>query len=167
MTITAYRPPQQTGRESFAQSLHAEWTKFSTLRGWAIAVVIAAVLIDVVAVLAPRGDTQCGSGSGAACLAHVPTGPGGEAVNDSYYLASQPLAGNGSITVRVTSLTGMIAQNGGFQGPDSPPPGTMSPGLVPWAKAGIIITDGTRPGAAYAAMMVTGSHGVNAVRLHQ
>jgi ABC-type transport system involved in multi-copper enzyme maturation permease subunit len=160
MTITAYRPPQQTGRESFAQSLHAEWTKFRTLRGWVIAVVIAAVLIDVVAVLAPRGDTQCGSGSGAACLAHVPTGPGGEAVNDSYYLASQPLAGNGSITVRVTSLTGMIAQNGGFQGPDSPPPGTMSPGLVPWAKAGIIITDGTRPGAAYAAMMVTGSHGV-------
>jgi hypothetical protein len=79
MTITAYRPPQQTGRESFAQSLHAEWTKFRTLRGWVIAVVIAAVLIDVVAVLVPRGDTQCGSGSGAACLAHVPTGPGGEA----------------------------------------------------------------------------------------
>jgi ABC-type transport system involved in multi-copper enzyme maturation permease subunit len=161
MTITAYRPPQQTGRESFARLLHAEWTKFRTLRGWVIAIVIAAVLIDVVAVLVPRGDTQCGSGRGAACLAHVPTGPGGEAVNDSYYLASQPLAGNGSITVRVTSLTGMISSgDGGFQGPDSPPPGTMSPGLVPWAKAGIMITDGTRPGAAYAAMMVTGSHGV-------
>ncbi len=36
----------------------------------------------------------------------------------------------------------------------------MSAGLVPWAKAGIIITGSTRPGSAYAAMMVTGSHGV-------
>jgi|HubBroStandDraft_2_1064218.scaffolds.fasta_scaffold15206_2 ABC-type transport system involved in multi-copper enzyme maturation permease subunit len=160
MTITAYRPPQQAGRESFAQLVRAEWTKFRTLRGWVIAIVIAAVLIDVVGVLVPRGDTQCGTGSGAACLAHVATGPGGEAVNDSYYLASQPLAGNGSITVRVTSLTGEIAHDGGFSGPGSPPPGTMSPGLVPWAKAGIMVTDGTRPGAAYAAMMVTGSHGV-------
>ena len=31
---------------------------------------------------------------------------------------------------------------------------------MPWAKAGIIITGSTRPGSAYAAMMVTGSHGV-------
>jgi ABC-type transport system involved in multi-copper enzyme maturation permease subunit len=31
---------------------------------------------------------------------------------------------------------------------------------VPWAKAGIIIAASTRPGSAYAAMMVTGSHGV-------
>jgi len=160
-TITPYRPPQQNGRDSFAQLLHAEWTKFRTLRGWVIAIVIAAVLIDVVGVLVPRGDAQCGSGSGAACLAHVPTGPGGEAINDSYYLAAQPLAGDGSITVRITSLTGMISSgNGGFAGPDSPPPDTMSTGLVPWAKTGIIMTDGTRPGSAYAAMMVTGSNGV-------
>jgi ABC-type transport system involved in multi-copper enzyme maturation permease subunit len=165
-TITPYRPPQQAGRDGFAQLLHAEWTKFRTLRGWVIAIVIAAVLIAVVGVLLPRGgQNNCGSQSspksGAACLPHVPTGPGGEAVNDSYYLAAQPLAGDGSITVRVTSLTGMVSSgNGGFTGPNSPPPGTMSPGLVPWAKAGIIITDSTRPGSAYAAMMATGSHGV-------
>ena len=36
----------------------------------------------------------------------------------------------------------------------------MVPGLAPWAKAGIIIKQGTRQGSAYAAMMVTGSHGV-------
>jgi ABC-type transport system involved in multi-copper enzyme maturation permease subunit len=36
----------------------------------------------------------------------------------------------------------------------------MRGGLVPWAKAGIIIKASTRPGSAYAAMMVTGSHGV-------
>jgi len=159
-TMTPYRPPEQAGRDGFAQLIHAEWTKFRTLRGWLIAVVVAAVLIAVVGVLLPRGDNQCSSGSGAACLGQVPTGPGGEAVNDSYYLAAQPLAGDGSITVRVTSLTGLIAsQSGGFVGPNAPP-STMSPGLVPWAKAGIIITASTRPGAAYAAMMVTGSHGV-------
>ena len=160
MTITAYRPPQQTGRDRFAQLVHAEWTKFRTLRGWVIAIIIAALLIDAVGVLVPRGRIQCGSGSGAACLGHVPTGPGGEAVNDSYYLVAQPLARNGCITVQITSLTGMISQNGGFVGPGSPPQGTMSKGLVPWAKAGIIITGSTRPGSAYAAMMVTGSHGV-------
>ena len=32
--------------------------------------------------------------------------------------------------------------------------------LQPWSKAGIIIKASTRPGSAYAAMMVTGSHGV-------
>jgi ABC-type transport system involved in multi-copper enzyme maturation permease subunit len=156
-TITPYRPPQQAGRDGFAQLLRAEWTKFRTLRGWVIAIVIAVLLIDALALLVPRGNTQCGSQSGAACLPHVATGPGGEAVNDSYFLAAQPLAGDGSITVRVTSLTGVIEHNGGFVGPNTPP---SSPGLVPWAKAGIIITDGTRPGSAYAAMMVSGSHGV-------
>ncbi len=148
-TITPYRPPQQAGRDGFAQLLHAEWTKFRTLRGWVIAIVIAVVLIDVVGILVPRGQTQCGG----ACLRHVPTGPGGEAVNDSYYLAAQPLASDGTLTVRVTSLTGMIAPGNG-------PQSTGSPGVVPWAKAGIIITDGTPAGSGYAAMMVTGSHGV-------
>ena len=38
-----------------------------------------------------------------------PTGPGGEWVTDSFYFVRQPLAGNGSITVRVTSLTGLYS----------------------------------------------------------
>jgi ABC-type transport system involved in multi-copper enzyme maturation permease subunit len=149
-TITPYRPPQQAGRDGFAQLVRAEWTKFRTLRGWVIAIVIAAVLIDVLGLLLPVGHTSCGQHSGAACLPRVPTGPGGEAVNDSYYLAGQPLTGNGSITARVTSLTGLV--------PDAQ--GNLRPGLVPWAKAGIIITASTRPGSAYAAMMATARHGV-------
>ena len=36
----------------------------------------------------------------------------------------------------------------------------MVPGLVEWAKAGIIIKRSTHQGSAYAAMMVTGGHGV-------
>jgi ABC-type transport system involved in multi-copper enzyme maturation permease subunit len=68
----------------------------------------------------------------------------------------QPLAGDGSITVRMTSLTGLLP---------APPtsrdaPGTTRPGLAPWAKAGLIIKASTQTGSAYAAVMVTGTHGV-------
>jgi ABC-type transport system involved in multi-copper enzyme maturation permease subunit len=85
--------------------------------------------------------------------ANPPVGPGGEAVADSFYFVRQPLAGNGSITAQVTSLTGLIPSTTGTGS------GTR-PGLVPWAKAGIIIKESTRPGSAYAAMMVTADHGV-------
>jgi ABC-type transport system involved in multi-copper enzyme maturation permease subunit len=72
-----------------------------------------------------------------------------------------PLDGNGSITVRMTSLTGLYNPNGGISGQAGQSPlAGMKPGLQSWSKAGILIKDGTRPGSAYAAMMVTGSHGV-------
>ena len=97
--------------------------------------------------LAPGQQGSCNT---AGCT--VPKGPGGEEVSDSFYFVHQPLAGNGSITARITSLTGQIPV---------PAQGTaMRAGLVPWAKAGIIIKASTTPGSAYAAMMVTGSHGV-------
>jgi hypothetical protein len=66
-------------------------------------------------------------------------------VSDSFYFVHQSLAGNGSITARVTSLTGQIpAMSGG--------PG-MRAGLVPWAKTGIIIKASTRQGSAYAPIL--------------
>jgi ABC-type transport system involved in multi-copper enzyme maturation permease subunit len=160
-TITPYRTSQRGGRDSFARLVRAEWTKFRTIRGWVIALIAAVVLIDVFGLLVIRPHVNCGAGSGAACLPRVPTGPGGEAVNDSYYFVRQPLAGNGSLTVRVTSLSGKIsAATGGYFGPGQHPRSGMSAGLVPWAKAGIIITQGTGQGSAYVAMMATGSHGV-------
>jgi ABC-type transport system involved in multi-copper enzyme maturation permease subunit len=98
--------------------------------------------------------------TGKACTPPVPTGPGGEAVTDSFYFVRQPLAENGTITARVTSLTGMYSNgNRQVQAGQSPTAG-MTKGLVPWSKAGILIMAGTRPGSAYAAMLVTGSHGV-------
>jgi hypothetical protein len=82
-----------------------------------------------------------------------PVGPDGEAVSDQFYFVHQPLGENGSITVRMTSMTGTITY---------PPPNhdEIVAGLVPWAKGGIIIKDGLRQGSSYAALMVTGSHGV-------
>jgi ABC-type transport system involved in multi-copper enzyme maturation permease subunit len=161
-TLAPYRSELHTGRDGFAQLLWAEWTKFRTVRGWVIGLLTGAVLIVGLGALT-GANSQCGSQMGPnapmlACPA-PPTGPGGEWVTDSFYFVRQPLAGNGSITVRVTSLTGLYSTHGGLASDQNPTAG-MTPGVQPWSKAGIIIKASTRQGAAYAAMMVTGSHGV-------
>ena len=146
MTVTPYQSRLREGPYGFADLLHAEWTKFRTVRGWIIAVIVGGLAIVAFA-LAPGQQGSCNVSS---CTA--PVGPGGEEVSDSFYFVHQPLSGNGSITVRVTSLTGEI--------PVLTQGAAMRAGLVPWAKAGIIIKASTSPGSAYAATMVTGSHGV-------
>src|SRR3984957_4281611 len=160
-TVTSYRPGQETGRDGFAELVRAEWTKFRTVRGWVIGLVVAVLVMFGLGLFGAVGSSsscQSTSGgparSGPGCTASAPpVGPGGEAVNDSFYFVRQPLAGNGSITVRVTSLTGLIPSRNGV--------GTgTQPGLVPWAKAGIIIKASTKPGSAHAAMRVTADHGV-------
>jgi ABC-type transport system involved in multi-copper enzyme maturation permease subunit len=159
-TVAPHRPGQQTGRDGFAQLLRAEWTKFRTVRGWVIGTLVAVLVtagLGLFAAGATSSSCQSVSGgparSGQGCMTIPPVGPGGEAVNDNFYFVRQPLAGNGGITVRIASLTGLIPSGNG--------PGTGTrPGLVPWAKAGIIIKESTQPGSAYAAMMVTADHGV-------
>jgi ABC-2 family transporter protein len=159
-TITPYRSAARDARDGFGQLLHAEWTKFRTVRGWVIGMIIAVLVTAGLAVFlarasSPSCSSQTSTGQhgptrhGAACGGPVyALGPGGEPVSDQFYFVRQPLSGNGSITVRVTSLTGQLG------GPSPAQP------LVPWSKAGIIIKDGTRQGSAYAAMMVTGGNGV-------
>ena len=160
--------PDGDGPDGFWRLLHAEWTKFRTVRGWVIWMIVAVFLFVFVGVFAAGNvSIGCGPGpqqTGRACLPYVPLGPGGEAVTDNFYFVRKPVTGNGTITARVTSLTGehasgnshvpVRAPGAGSQGP------AMTPGLVPWAKAGIIIKASTKQGSAYAAMMVTGSHGV-------
>ncbi|HEX3387754.1 MAG TPA: ABC transporter permease subunit [Streptosporangiaceae bacterium] len=166
-TITRHRPGQPAARDGFARQLRAEWTKFRTVRGWVIGLVVAALVMVVFGVLtATGGGTNCGATpaspagrSGAACLPHFPLGPGGEAVSDNFYFVRQPLDGNGSITVRVTSLTGLYSPHGGIAVGPNPEAG-LRPGVQPWSKAGIIIKASSKQGSAYAAMMVTGGHGV-------
>ncbi len=165
-TITPYRSPVQDGPDGFPQLLHAEWTKFRTVRGWVIGMIVAILVTAGIGLflVAASGNVSCGASSpggsvqhvrhGAAACGQPPLllGPGGEPVTDSFYFVRQPLAGNGSITVRVTSLTGL--PSGLLQGVG------MRRGLVPWAKAGIIIKRDLSQGSAYAAMMVTGGNGV-------
>ncbi|MEW9530426.1 ABC transporter permease subunit [Microbispora sp. NPDC049125] len=142
-TMTRYRSAQPAGRDGFPQLLRTEWTKFRTVRGWVLGMVAAAVMMVLVALLAGAGSDQHG-------LPAVPIGPGGEPVTDSFYFVHRPLGGNGSITVSVAALRGGISSDRAG----------LRPGIVPWAKAGIIIKESTRQGSPYAAIMVTGSHGV-------
>ena len=162
-TITAYRTDTPTGRDGFAQLLRGEWTKFRTVRGWLIATAAAAVVMVLLGVFtgAASHETIQTSPDAPAVAGHpyVPIGPGGEAVSDSFYFVHQPLDGAGSITAKVSSLTARSAQLGQGSANQTSPAGTTG-GVQPWTKAGLIIKEGTSQGSAYAAIMVTGSHGV-------
>jgi ABC-type transport system involved in multi-copper enzyme maturation permease subunit len=131
----------------------AEWTKFRTVRAWVIAIIAAMLLTLLLGVYTgARSQEGCPGGP---CHPIIPTGPGGEAVTDTYYSVHQPLTGDGSLTVRVTSLTGRVQTAIGNRGHSQ-----THRGLQPWSKAGLIVTAGPGQGAAYAAVMVTGGHGV-------
>jgi hypothetical protein len=142
-TVTPHRPSRRSGRDGFARLLHAEWTKFRTVRGWVTGMVAAALLVVLVALLTAFSSNQKGSPA-------VPIGPGGEPVTDSFYFLHRALDGNGSITVSVSALSSSIPKG----------LGDLQPGDVRWAKAGLIVKQSTRPGSPYAAIMVTGSNGV-------
>jgi ABC-type transport system involved in multi-copper enzyme maturation permease subunit len=146
----AGEPAAHTG---FARVLHAEWTKFRTVRGWMISMIAAGLVTVTLGLLAALATHSfCNGPPGQACPGPL-TGPGGEPVSDNYYFVHRPLTGNGSITARVTSMTGLITY------PPAHPDAIVS-GVEPWAKAGVLIEPGTRQGSAYAAVMVTGGHGV-------
>jgi ABC-type transport system involved in multi-copper enzyme maturation permease subunit len=155
-TITPGRTRVRAGRDGFAQLLRAEWTKFRTVRGWVIGMLAAAAVIVGLGLL-PGEHGSCGQqGPASACT--LPVGPDGQEVTDDFFFMHQPLAGDGSITVRVTSLSGLLPTPSASR--DAPVAVGTRPGLAPWAKAGLIVKASTRPGSAYAAVMVTGSHGV-------
>ncbi|WP_441247016.1 ABC transporter permease subunit [Kitasatospora sp. McL0602] len=130
------------------RALHAEWTKFRTVRGWwcgAVGAALASVLFVLV------GTTS--SNQHQRDTAALPVSPGGEAVNDSCYFVHRTLTGDGGITVPVTALSGVLADMSGG-------PGRTTPGVTPWSKAGILVKQSLDRGSSYAAMMVTGAHGV-------
>ncbi len=158
-TMARERPAGSAGRDGFGRVLRAEWTKLRTVRGWVLGLLAAGLVTILIGGWATSGShTGCapivaGHPVGpATCQHHVILGPGGEGVTDGFYLVGQPLAGDGRLTVRVTSLAGGTAADN--------PGGQITPGLQPWAKAGLIVLASSRPGAAYAAVMVTGGHGV-------
>ncbi len=142
----------------FTRLLRAEFTKFRTVRAWMIALYAAAIVFVLLSFLSASGSR--------APVPAVPAGPAGEAVSDTYMFVHQTLAGDGTLTARVTSLSGAHASpsptSGGAFGTSSKSQSgsQLQPGLAPWAKAGLILEPDTRQGTAYVAVMVTGSHGV-------
>ncbi len=146
----------------FPDAMRAEWTKFRTVRGWLIGLVLAVPLLVLFSYLQSHGKHTgyCTSPNPSSCVnghPYVPNGPGGEAVADAYELVYRRLTGDGTITVRVASLTGRI-----WAGPSDEAPSLAHTraGLAGWSKAGVMVTPSTRQGAAYAAVMATGGHGV-------
>ena len=160
--IAPYRPSFAPGKAGFAQALRAEWTKFRTVRGWLIGALVGVLLMIGVGVLgAEGGGYSCqavgaqGQGNGGSCGTGISftLGPGGEPVSDSFYFVRQPLAGDGAVTVRLTSLTGRLTPADGNGS-------SLVPGLVAWAKAGLIIKENLNQGSPYAAIMFAADHGV-------
>ncbi|MDX6342627.1 MAG: hypothetical protein QOH87_2765 [Trebonia sp.] len=161
--IAPYRSPAAPGRDGFAQALRAELTKFRTVRGWIIGALVGVLVMAGVGLLASGGGQsscqgvgaqgQQGSGSCTHGLSFT-LGPGGEPVSDGFYFVRQPLAGDGSITVRLTSLTGLLpSANSGGQSDNVP-------GVEAGAKAGLIIKENLTQGSAYAAITAAADHGV-------
>ncbi|MEV4508469.1 ABC transporter permease subunit [Dactylosporangium sp. NPDC049525] len=135
----------------YARLVHAEWTKFRTVRGWVIGMLVATAAI-VGFGLFPGMEGTCGKrGTGSECV--VPVGPEGQEVTDAFTFVHRPLTGDGTITARIASMTGFRPNFADGAHGDIE-------GVVPWAKAGLIVKDGTRSGSTYAAVMLTGGHGV-------
>ncbi|MGN9911481.1 ABC transporter permease subunit [Phytohabitans sp. LJ34] len=124
--------------------MRAEWTKFRTVRGWVVATAAAAVAMVGLGLTGGMSGSCGQRGPGSEC--ELPVGPDGAEVTDSFTFVHRPLTGDGSVTARVASMTGRLA--------------TGRAALPPWAKAGLIVKDGTRPGSSYAAVMLTAAHGV-------
>lgn len=114
--------------------------------------VLTTVLFGLLLAYATR--STCSEGNVDVACPTDPVGPSGTAVSDQFFFAHRPLGTTGTLTVRLTSMTGIITY---------PPPNhdEIVPGLVPWAKAGIMIKDGVSQGSSYAAVMMTGGHGVH------
>lgn len=133
---------------STTELLRREWTAFRR-PARLIALIAAALAVIALGLLgAARNSSSCDG----PCPA-VPVAEDGSVVSDSFWFLHRNLGREGSITVRLTAMTGTITY---------PPPNhdRIVSGLVPWAKTGIIVKDGLRQGSQYAALMMTGSHGM-------
>ncbi|MFG1888274.1 hypothetical protein ACGFIR_10455 [Micromonospora sp. NPDC049051] len=133
---------------STIELLRREWAAFRR-PGRLIALAAAALSVIALGLLFASGNRS-------SCDWPCPTVPiadDGAVVSDRFWFLHRDLGREGSITVRMTSMTGTITY---------PPPNhdQIVSGLVPWAKVGIIVKDGVGQGSPYAAVMMTGNHGV-------
>ncbi|MEV0384962.1 hypothetical protein [Nonomuraea sp. NPDC050643] len=154
--MSSFTPHPPGRRAGFAASLRAEWATFRSTRGWVLTMA-ASVLVTVSLGLLVAGGARsaCVTYRGEGPCPAPLLGPDGTAVSDKYYFVHQPLKGNGSITARVSDMTGQMRM------PDAVPGvRNVKAGAVPWAKAGLLVRQSLTQGTPYAAVMITGAHGV-------
>ncbi|WP_155371339.1 DUF1349 domain-containing protein [Catellatospora vulcania] len=146
--------PDESTTPGLRALVRAEWSGFRSGRGRMAALLVAVLAVIALATLPALSiRSSCSNGPVEVPCPTDPLGPDGSPVSDLFAFAHRPLTGDGTITVRLTSMTGTITY---------PPPDhdEIVPGVVPWAKTGIIIKDGLGQGSSYAALMMTGKHGV-------
>ncbi|WIM93239.1 DUF1349 domain-containing protein [Actinoplanes oblitus] len=134
--------------------LRAEWVKFRTVPAWIGGIAAAGLIVVALGCLAAAGTRMsCMDGTREVACPPVPASRDGIAVEDQFTFTHRALTGDGAITAKVGGLDGIITY---------PPPNhdELVAGVAPWAKAGLLIKNGTRQGADYAAVMLTGEHGV-------
>src|SRR6516225_9609065 len=85
------REREMAGHDSFAHLVRAEWTKFRTVRGWVIGMIVAGLITVLLGYVTAAGSQS--SCNGHPCDFINPVGPGGEAVVDSFYFVHRPLSG--------------------------------------------------------------------------
>jgi hypothetical protein len=125
---------------NFLRLVHAEWTKFRTVRGWLIGLVAAAFVLVAIGIISAEGNRVVAAGPGGGPR-EVLTRADGTPVRDDFTFLHRQLTGDGSLTVHVSSLAGDGST------------------LSPWAKAGVMVKASTRPGSTYAAALLSGGHG--------
>lgn len=116
--------PAAGGRGGFGRLLRSEWTKIRSVRSTAVLLLLTVGLTVPVSLLAVASSRT--------------ERPRGQLKQDRFHFVHQPLTGDGTITVRISSQA------------DS----------HEWAKAGVMIKQSVRNGTPYAAVMVTPRHGV-------
>ncbi|MCF6468357.1 DUF1349 domain-containing protein [Nonomuraea sp. MG754425] len=154
--MSSFTPHRAARPDGFSRALRAEWAMFRSLRGLVLTLA-ASVLVTVSIGLLVAGSVQisCVTAQGEGPCPAPLLGPDGTAVNDRYFFVHQPLKGDGVITARVSDLTGEIRL------PDAVPGvRNVTKGVVPWAKAGLLVRRSLAQGGSYAAVMLTGGHGV-------
>lgn len=136
---TPYRSQLPPGRDGFDRLLLAEWTKLRTVGRWGLTLLAAMVITVLVSVLSATGSSVGGG------VPDPVVGPDGKAVADTFNFVHKPLTGDGSVTARVSDLTG------GDDDGEEP---------EPWDRAGVMIKERAEAGSPYAAVMITQGHGV-------
>lgn len=116
-------------------ALRSEWTKLRSVRRWVLGLFVALVITVLFSVVGASGS---GSDANNSPELLDPVGPDGDRVRDQLHLVHQPMAGDGSIIVRVASQADSHDR----------------------ARAGVMIKESTEPGSRYAAVLVTPAHGV-------
>lgn len=123
--------------------LRAEFHKLRSVPRWVIALIGAAIVTVAFSVFVASTNSMGISGQ-------IATDSEGRPVEDDFRFVHQPLTGDGTVTIRVTSQTA-VDDSGDPTDPQ------------PWAKAGVMIKESTTPGSEYAAVLATPEHGI---RLH-